>query len=114
MNRIGFFICVCLFARLAAADDEVIVIEGNAPDDKARDRERALGDAPFVTILHPDDHAATASVADALATSAGVQTKSLGGFGAYQAVSVRGAASGHTAVLVDGVPLARLAAVTTD
>jgi vitamin B12 transporter len=115
MNRSGFYICVaCAFAVRANADDEVIVIEDKAPDDKARDRERHLGDAPFVTILHPDEHAATASVADALATSAGVQTKSLGGFGAYQAVSVRGASAGHTAVLVDGVPLARLAAVTTD
>jgi vitamin B12 transporter len=115
MNRSGFYICVvCAFARAASADDEVIVIEGKVPDDVARDRERHLGDAPFVTILHPDEHAPTASVADALATSAGVQTKSLGGFGAYQAVSVRGAAAGHTAVLVDGVPLARLAAVTTD
>ncbi|HLL20700.1 MAG TPA: TonB-dependent receptor plug domain-containing protein, partial [Kofleriaceae bacterium] len=114
MNRTGFIICVGFaFARGASAD-EVIVVEDKAPDDQDRDRDRALGDAPFVTILHPDEHAATASVADALATSAGVQTKSLGGFGAYQSVSVRGAAAGHTAVLVDGVPLARLAAVTTD
>ncbi|MDQ3335948.1 MAG: TonB-dependent receptor [Myxococcota bacterium] len=114
MNRTGLSICVCAaFARGASAD-ETIVIEGRAPDEGDRDRDRALGDAPFVTILHPDEHAATASVADALATSAGVQTKSLGGLGAYQAVSVRGAATGHTAVLVDGVPLARLAAVTTD
>jgi outer membrane cobalamin receptor len=114
MNRTGWSICVvCAFAARANAD-ETIVIEGNAPDENDRDRERALGDAPFVTILHPDEHAATASVADALATSAGVQTKSLGGLGAYQSVSVRGAATGHTAVLVDGVPLARLAAVTTD
>ena len=114
MNRTGWSICVvCAFALRASAD-ETIVIEGKAPDEGDRDRERALGDAPFVTILHPDEHAATASVADALATSAGVQTKSLGGLGAYQAVSVRGAATGHTAVLVDGVPLARLAAVTTD
>lgn len=115
MNRIGCFICVVLCSSANA--DEVIVIEGKAPDDpndNARDRERALDDAPFITVLHPDEHAATASVADALATSAGVQTKSLGGFGAYQSVSVRGAAAGHTAVLVDGVPLARLAAVTTD
>ena len=115
MNRIGGPIvwCALLGAGVARAD-EVIVIEDRAPDDKDRDRDRALGEAPFVTILHPDEHAATASVADALATSAGVQTKSLGGFGAYQSVSVRGAAAGHTAVLVDGIPLARLAAVTTD
>ena len=80
----------------------------------ARDRDRALGDAPFVTIVHPDDHPATASVADALGATVGVQTRSLGGLGAYESISVRGAAPGHTAVLVDGVPLARIAAVTTD
>src|SRR5690606_20646876 len=33
---------------------------------------------------------------------------------AYESISVRGAAPGHTSVLVDGVPLARLASVTTD
>jgi iron complex outermembrane receptor protein len=119
MNRLGgpIVCCACAFAAGSARADEIIVIEGRVPDDpddNDRDRERALGEAPFVTILHPDEHAATASVADALATSAGVQTRSLGGFGAYQSVSVRGAAGGHTAVLVDGIPLARLAAVTTD
>ncbi|MGN6106553.1 MAG: TonB-dependent receptor plug domain-containing protein, partial [Kofleriaceae bacterium] len=98
----GFFFCV-FFRR---------PVGGDPPH--ARDRERALGDAPFVTILHPDDHPATASVADALATSAGAQTRSLGGLGAYQSVSVRGAAAGHTAVLIDGIPLARIAEVTTD
>ncbi len=98
----------------AAAAGETIVIYGATPPEADRDRTRALGDAPFVTVLHPDEHAATASVADALATSAGAQTRSLGGFGAYESVSVRGAATGHTVVLVDGVPLSRLAAVTTD
>jgi outer membrane cobalamin receptor len=106
-------------ARAPGADDgagapgEIIVIEGRTPAG-ARDRERALGAAPFLTILHPDEHPATASVADAIGTSAGAQTRSLGGLGAYASVSVRGAAPGHTAVLVDGVPLARLAEVTID
>ncbi|HEY5949362.1 MAG TPA: TonB-dependent receptor plug domain-containing protein, partial [Kofleriaceae bacterium] len=98
--------------------DETIIVIDRAPDrdadPKARDRERALGDAPFVTIIHPEDHPATASVADALGASVGVQTRSLGGLGAYASISVRGTAPGHTTVLVDGVPLARLAAVTTD
>ena len=100
----------------ARLPDETIIIVDDAPreGEGARDRERALGEAPFVTVLHPDDHPATASVADALATTAGAQTRSLGGLGAYQSVSVRGAAPGHTAVLIDGVPLARIAAVTTD
>jgi len=105
----------------AAADDaaqtaasETIIIVDHAPGDAARDRDRALGDAPFVTVLHPDDYPAAASVADAVGTAVGAHTRSLGGLGAYASVSVRGAAPGHTAILVDGVPLARIAAVTTD
>jgi iron complex outermembrane receptor protein len=111
-----------LLAPTARADelvgDETIVVIDRAPDrdadPDARDRDRALGDAPFVTIVHADDHPATASVADALGAAAGTQLRSLGGLGAYESITVRGAAPGHTAVLVDGVPLARLVAVTTD
>lgn len=111
-------VCAALLAEALADSrahaDETIVIEDAAPDTVARDRERALGDAPFVTVLHPDEHGATATVADAAATAPGVQLRSLGGLGAYQSLSIRGAAPGQTAVLVDGVPLARLAEVTTD
>lgn len=96
------------------APEETIYVIDERPDQAARDRDRVLGDAPFVTVLHADDHPATASVAEALATTAGVQGRSLGGLGAYQSVSVRGATAGHTAVLIDGIPLARIAAVTTD
>lgn len=102
----------------ARADDpgggETIEIEGRAPDQAARDRARALDDAPFVSILHADEHAATASVADAIATSAGATKRSLGGLGSFASISVRGASPGHTAVLIDGVPLAKLAQVTVD
>ncbi|HEU4732452.1 MAG TPA: TonB-dependent receptor [Kofleriaceae bacterium] len=94
--------------------EETIVIVDRAPGEAARDRDRALGDAPFVTVLHPDEHPAAASVADAVATAVGAHTRSLGGLGAYASVTVRGAAPGHTAILIDGVPLARIAAVTTD
>src|SRR5262245_17806511 len=101
--------------RRAAADDtETIIIIDRAPGEAVRDRDRALGDAPFVTVLHPDDHPGAASVADAVATAVGAHARSLGGLGAFASVSVRGAAPGHTAVLIDGVPLARIAAVTTD
>ena len=101
--------------RGAAADDtETIIIVDHAPGEAARDRDRALGDAPFVTVLHPDEHPAAASVADAVATAVGAHARSLGGLGAYASVTVRGASPGQTAVLIDGVPLARIAAVTTD
>jgi iron complex outermembrane receptor protein len=119
MNRLGgLFVCALLvFDESASRADEpgeTIVIEGRAPDGAVRDRARLLGDAPFVTVLHPDEHPATASVADAIATAAGAHRRSLGGLGAFESVSVRGASPGHTAVLVDGVPLARIAAVTAD
>ncbi len=94
--------------------DEMIIIIEDAPDHAARDRARDLRDAPFVTVRRADEHGPTASVADALATSAGVQMRSLGGLGAYQSISVRGVDPGHTAVLVDGIPLARITSVTTD
>ena len=99
-----------LAARPALADETIVIVD----DAAARDRQRALDEAPFITVLHPDEHAATASVADAVATSAGAVSRSLGGLGAFQSVSVRGQAPGQTEVLVDGVPLARLAQVTTD
>src|SRR6185312_2794057 len=97
---------------------ETIVVIDRAPDPDAapaaRDRDRALGDAPFVTIIHPDDHVATASVAEAVGSTVGTQTHSLGGLGAYESVTIRGASAGNTLVLIDGVPLARIASVTTD
>ncbi|HSD89962.1 MAG TPA: TonB-dependent receptor, partial [Kofleriaceae bacterium] len=126
MNRIGSIglllaLCRAAFAQEAPPQDvdpETIIVIDRAPDPDAapaaRDRDRALGDAPFVTIVHADDHPATTSVADALGSTVGVQSRSLGGLGAYESITVRGAAPGHTVVLVDGVPLARLAAVTTD
>ncbi len=118
MLRSGLF-CACVATWLLAAGsvaraDETIHVEGQAPAEGDRDRDQALTSAPFVTVIHPDEHPATTSVAEALATSAGAQMRSTGGFGAYASVSVRGAATGHTAVLVDGVPLSRLAGVTTD
>src|SRR3970282_393250 len=69
MNRLGglFVYALLVFDESRARADETIVIEGRAPDEAARDRDRALGDAPFVTVLHPDEHPATASVADAIA-----------------------------------------------
>jgi iron complex outermembrane receptor protein len=98
----------------AAGSAETIVVLGRVPAEAATDRDRALDDAPFVTIVHPDDYPPAQSVADALGTTTGVQTRSLGGPGAYESVSVRGNVPGQTEVLVDDIPLARLASVTTD
>ena len=104
-------------ATAEVAPETIYIVDhpaDQASEQGARDRARALGEAPFVTVVHAGDRGPTATVAEAVSTSAGAQLTSLGGTGAFQSISVRGAAPGHTAVLLDGVPLARLAAVTTD
>src|SRR5690242_13050047 len=102
MNHRGSICLLLALTSRALADDpqtvdsETIVVIDKAPDrnadPKVRDRDRALGDAPFVTIIHADDHPATTSVADAIGSAVGAQTRSLGGLGAYESISVRGAA----------------------
>ncbi len=111
MKTFGIIVALAPATALAdpPADETIVVIDAAAPD-----RDRALTDAPFVTIIHPDDSVATASVADAVGATVGTQTHSLGGLGAYESVTVRGAPAGNTEVMIDGVPLARIAAVTTD
>src|ERR1700761_5888202 len=110
MKPIGVIAAFALAPAIAFADGEtIVVIDAAAPD-----RDRALTDAPFVTIVRPDDSTATTSVADAIGATVGTQTHSLGGLGAYESVTVRGAPSGNTEVLIDGVPLSRIASVTTD
>ncbi|MBC7975682.1 MAG: hypothetical protein H7138_11950, partial [Myxococcales bacterium] len=66
-----------LQARAAAEENETIIIVDRAPGEAARDRERALAEAPFVTVLHPDAYPAAASVADAVATAVGAHARSL-------------------------------------
>src|SRR6476619_5933142 len=102
MKRLGStLLLLALCARASAqeaqepdgthvVDPETIVIIGRAPDPdaapEARDRQRSLGDAPFVTIVHADEHPGTTSVADALGSTVGVQSRSLGGLGAYESI----------------------------
>ncbi len=84
-------------------------------DPRARDAERGLDEPVFVTRIHIDERAGeTVSTAEALAESVGAHARSLGGLGSFSSISIRGAASGHTTVLIDGVPLSRIASVTAD
>ena len=109
----------------AARADEVIVVHGDRPregldeltseEEADRDRRAALAEAAFVTRIHVDEHSGeNATLSDVVAASAGTHVRSLGGLGSFSSISVRGAATGHTTVLVDGVPLSRVAAVTAD
>lgn len=91
--------------------DEVIVIH----DEQSPEAQRGLNDPAFVTVVRIDERAGeTSSVAEVLAKSMGAYVRSLGGLGSFSSLSVRGGSSGHTAVLVDGVPLSRVATVSAD
>jgi iron complex outermembrane receptor protein len=77
--------------------------------------ERALDEPAFVTSVDlRDEEGTSAAAAEVLARSAGVSVRSLGGLGAFASISVRGAPAAHTLVLVDGVPLSRVAFATLD
>jgi outer membrane cobalamin receptor len=63
---------------------------------------------PFVTVIDVAGSAEEVrTLAETLAASAGVEVRSLGGLGAYSAVSIRGSSSSQVAVFLDGVPLNR-------
>ena len=63
---------------------------------------------PFVTVIDVGGSAEEVrTLAETLAESAGVEVRSLGGLGAYSAVSIRGSSSSQVAVFLDGVPLNR-------
>ncbi|MBK7534988.1 MAG: TonB-dependent receptor [Myxococcales bacterium] len=106
-------------APAAIGSETIVIIEGrpaNADEDEAAPhRRRALGDAPFVTILDTADRRGRAlSVAEAISTTVGAQVRTSGGVGGSAHLSMRGAAPGHTGVLFDGVPLSRLTSVSVD
>jgi iron complex outermembrane receptor protein len=76
---------------------------------------RALEEPAFVSVVRVDEHQGeTRSVAEALAETVGVSVRSLGGLGAFASLSMRGAPSGQTEVLLDGIPLSRIAFSSID
>jgi vitamin B12 transporter len=112
-------------ASPAAAPDETIIIDDRAPrggvadlvgpDEEARDRRRALAASSFLTIVHVDERAGeTRGLAEAVGAAVGADARSLGGLGSFSSLAVRGAAPGHTQVLVDGVALSRLGTTSVD
>jgi vitamin B12 transporter len=80
-------------------------------DSSHADRERALDEPSFATVVRIEDRAGeTVTAAEVLAESVGVQVRSLGGLGGFSSISVRGASPSHTAIAIDDVPLSRIAA----
>jgi iron complex outermembrane receptor protein len=88
----------------------VVHAEGDRPaDTAARRAARALDEPAFVSQVFLDDDLGLAEpTGQILARQAGISARSLGGLGAFSSISVRGAPSAQTLVLVDGVPLSRV------
>jgi outer membrane cobalamin receptor len=82
---------------------------------RSSDAVRALDEPAFVTVVHLDERQGeTLSAAEALAETVGVSVRSLGGLGSFASLSMRGAPAGQTELLVDGVPLSRVAFSSID
>ncbi len=85
------------------------------PESQHRDSETGLGRSAFATVVRvQESEGERRTVGEVLARSVGVSAQSMGGLGAFTSISVRGADAGHTAVLIDGLPLSRIASVTAD
>lgn len=92
-------------------DETIIIVEGS---EQAR-RRRALGEAPFVTVLvASEQRGRSRSVAEAAASTVGAQVRATGGLGSSAYLSIRGAAWGHTGISLDGIALSRLTSVSVD
>jgi len=96
-----------------------VEVGGTRPNRDAAARtpeaERALDEPAFVSVVrHDDRQGETVSAAEVLAQTVGVTIRSLGGLGAFASLSMRGAPSGQTEILVDGVPLSRFAFSSID
>src|SRR5262249_41553708 len=92
----------------AAAQQELRVPAVEVEDTRLGDQPAPTEVTPFVTVI--DVRGAeerVRSLAETLAESAGTSVRSLGGLGAYSAVSIRGSSSAEVAVFLDGVPMSR-------
>ena len=98
-------LCAAADADEAPAVGETLVVGSDAG--------RALDEPAFVTVVEVPDSAAP-SAAEIVSEVVGVNVRGLGGLGAFSSLSIRGAPSGQTAVLIDGVPVSRLAIATFD
>lgn len=115
---------LCAEAR-AQDKGEVIVVppvdtRGGTVDDLVSPEEahadaKAVDEAGFVSRVRVGERGGeTEGLAEVLADVVGAHVRQLGGLGGFSSLSVRGAPAGHTAVLVDGVPLARLGSASAD
>jgi outer membrane receptor protein involved in Fe transport len=100
MNIIIPLLLFCFFATTAIAEDAVYALpESLVQGEEAENNERML------EIKSSDWEGKNLSLADVLATYAGIQTRSMGGMGSFQSISIRGMPGKQIALAIDGVVL---------
>jgi iron complex outermembrane receptor protein len=88
-----------------------VEVEADRPADDAPEPDAP----PFVTVVDARAPTArTASAGDLIEREAGVHLRSLGGLGAFTAVSIRGSSPNEVAVFLDGIPLNRAGSSSVD
>ncbi len=108
-------IAVLLLTSTARAEEEVVTtdpvrVQGRREEEgAARAVKRALEEPAFVTVIPVERGGQAVPVAEALAEAVGVHVRSLGGLGQFASISLRGAAGSQAEILIDGVPLSRVA-----
>jgi len=93
-------IFLCFFAAIALAEEAVYTLpESLVQGVEIESNERAL------EIKSSDWEGKNLSLADVLATYAGIQTRQMGGMGSFQSISIRGMPGKQIALAIDGVVL---------
>ena len=97
------FVCAVAGVSIPAAAEEAdkIIVTGTRLPQPAAE----LGSSVSVITLEDLEKIASPFVLDAVATAPGVTVNQTGPFGGVASVRIRGAATGQTLVLIDGVPV---------
>jgi vitamin B12 transporter len=97
----------------AAPEEPVITapvtVRGRREEPEAPGAKRALEEPAFVTVIPVERGGQSMPVAEVLAEAVGVHVRSLGGLGQFASISLRGASGAQAEILIDGVPLSRVA-----
>jgi len=98
-------IILCFFAATAFAEEAVYTLpESVVKNYETESNERML------EIKSSDWEGKNLSLADILATYAGIQTRQMGGMGSFQSISIRGMPGKQIALAIDGVVLQSIGA----
>jgi len=100
MNTIIPLLLLCFFAAITFAEEVVYTLpESVVQGYETENNERML------EIKSSDWEGKNLSLADVLATYAGIQTRQMGGMGSFQSISIRGMSGKQIALAIDGVVL---------